>query len=447
MVEVVSERVLILAPVGRDAPLVQGILQQAGVDSAVCDRLDQLCDALEAGAAAALIAEEALLESDSRRLLTWVRAQPSWSDMPFVVLLERGGRGRETADIIFLNSTANMTLLERPISAATLVSTLQAALRARRRQYEVRNALDALSASENRYRLLAADLERQVEARTKSLAESNDRLTQEIVERQRAEQALQQTQKLEAIGQLTSGVAHDFNNLLQAVLGNLEIARLRSESGNVRRYLDTASLAAQRGAKLVAQLLAFARKQHLVPAVVNLNSVIASTGDLLARTIGALVEIKTEFDPDLWPAIVDPTQIELALVNLCLNGRDAMPDGGRLTLSTCNVLSSERPHGAAPGDYVALAVADTGVGMSDEVLAKAFDPFFTTKDVGKGSGLGLSMVHGLAVQSGGIVAIESRVGVGTTVRVYLPRAAVSAAPVCAPQGAPTTSYVTSKSSA
>ncbi|HEX4194333.1 MAG TPA: ATP-binding protein [Stellaceae bacterium] len=438
-IEAVNERVLILAPAGRDAPLVQGILQRAGVDSLVCEQLDHVCDALEAGAAAVLIAEEALLESDSRRLLSWVRAQESWSDLPFVVLLERGGRGREKADIIFLNSSANMTLLERPISAATLVSTLQAALRARRRQYEVRNALDALSASENRYRLLAADLERLVEARTKSLAESNTRLTQEIVERERAEQALQQTQKLEAIGQLTSGVAHDFNNLLQAVLGNLEIARLRTDSDNVRRYLDTASLAAQRGAKLVAQLLAFARKQHLVPAAVDLNSIIASTRDLLARTIGALVEIKTESEPDLWPALVDPTQIELALVNLCLNGRDAMPGGGRLTLSTCNVLASERPHGAAPGDYVALAVADTGVGMSDDVLARAFDPFFTTKDIGKGSGLGLSMVHGLAVQSGGIVVIESRVGAGTTVRVYLPRAKASAAPVCAPEGALTTS--------
>jgi signal transduction histidine kinase len=427
--EVVNERVLVLAPAGRDAPLAQAVLRQAGLSSAVCPTLDELCDELESGAAAALIAEEALLEGDSRRLLTWVRAQEPWSDLPFVVLLERGGGGRSKTDIVFLNSTANMTLLERPISAATLVSTLQAALRARRRQYEVRNALDALSASDNRYRKLTSDLEQLVEARTKSLAESNDRLIQEVAERRRAEHALQQTQKLEAIGQLTSGVAHDFNNLLQAVLGNLEIARRRTDSDNVRRYLETATLAAQRGAKLVAQLLAFARKQRLIPASVDLNTVIGNTGDLLARTIGALVEIQSRLEEELWPALVDPTQIELVLINLCINGRDAMPEGGRLTLSTGNVLSTERPPGVAPGDYVVISVSDTGTGMTEEVLAKAFDPFFTTKDVGKGSGLGLSMVHGVAVQSGGAVTIESRLGAGTTVRVYLPRANGTPEPV------------------
>src|SRR5579875_437988 len=311
--EVAHDRVLILAPAGRDGPVAQSVLQQAGIASAICTHLDRLCEQLKFGAAAALITEEAFLESDSRALLAWVRAQESWSDLPFVVLLERGGRARAKSDITFLNSSANMTLLERPISAATLVSTLRAALRARRRQYEVRNALDALSASENRYRLLAADLEVLVEARTKSLAETNDRLMREITERQRAEQALQQTQKLEAIGQLTSGVAHDFNNLLQAVLGNLEIARNRIDSPDLRRYLDTATLAAQRGAKLVAQLLAFARKQRLAPSSVDLNTVIANTRDLLSRTIGTRIEIETAMDRDLWPALVDPTQIELVL--------------------------------------------------------------------------------------------------------------------------------------
>jgi signal transduction histidine kinase len=286
----------------------------------------------------------------------------------------------------------------------------------------VGSTLDALSASENRYRLLTADLEKLVDARTKSLAESNDRLMQEIAERRRAEHALQQTQKLEAIGQLTSGVAHDFNNLLQAVLGNLEMARREAVSDNIRRYLETATRAAQRGATLVAQLLAFARKQRLIPVSVDLNAVIETTTDLLARTIGALVEIETQLEEELWPALVDPTQIELVLVNLCINGRDAMLHGGRLTLSTANVLSTQSPPGVAPGDYVMIAVTDTGTGMSEEVLAKAFDPFFTTKEVGKGSGLGLSMVHGVAVQSGGAVTIESRVGTGTTVRVFLPRA-------------------------
>jgi signal transduction histidine kinase len=304
---------------------------------------------------------------------------------------------------------------------------MQAAVRARLRQYEVRSALEALSASENRYRLLSADLEQLVDARTKSLAESNQRLMQEIAERRRAEQALYQTQKIEAIGQLTSGIAHDFNNLLQAVLGNLEIARYRTDNDTVRHHLETATLAAQRGAKLVAQLLAFARKQRLIPEAVDLNAIIENIRELLAHTIGSFVEMKIEPGRELWPALVDPTQIELVIVNLCLNGRDAMPEGGRLTLTTRNVLSAESPTGAAPGDYVMIEVADTGVGMSEEVLAKAFDPFFTTKGVGKGSGLGLSMVHGVAVQSGGFVRIDSRVGAGTRVRVYLPRADAPAA--------------------
>ena len=425
--EPANRRILILAPVGRDAPLAQAVLRDAGLTSVVCLHLDQLCDELASGAAAALIAVEALIESDTAPLLSWVRAQEAWSDLPFVVLLDPGGKERSQADIVFLNSSANMTLLERPISASTLVSTMQAALRARLRQYEVRSALEALSASENRYRLLSADLEQLVDARTKSLAESNQRLMQEIAERRRAEQALYQTQKIEAIGQLTSGIAHDFNNLLQAVLGNLEIARYRTDNDTVRHHLETATLAAQRGAKLVAQLLAFARKQRLIPEAVDLNAIIENIRELLAHTIGSFVEMKIERGRELWPALVDPTQIELVIVNLCLNGRDAMPEGGRLTLTTRNVLSAESPTGAAPGDYVMIEVADTGVGMSEEVLAKAFDPFFTTKGVGKGSGLGLSMVHGVAVQSGGFVRIDSRVGAGTRVRVYLPRADAPAA--------------------
>jgi len=433
--DIANERVLILAPAGRDARLAQAVLRDAGFLSVVCQHLDQLCDELDGGAAAALITEEAFLAADSRGLLAWVRAQPAWSDLPFIVLLESSNAERAQGDIVFFNSSANLTLLERPISTTTLVSTVRAALRARRRQYEVRDTLEALSASENRFRVLAADLEQVVEARTKSLAESNHRLVQERAERQRAEQALQQTQKLEAIGQLTSGVAHDFNNLLQAVLGNLEIARRRAATGDIGRYLETATLAAQRGAKLVAQLLAFARKQRLIPVPVDLNEIIANTGDLLGRTIGALVEIDTDLDRQLWSALVDPTQIELVLVNLCLNGRDAMPGGGRLTLSTANVPSAERPAELAPGDYVSVAVADTGLGMSDEVRARAFDPFFTTKGIGKGTGLGLSMVHGIAVQSGGAVTIESYLGAGTTVRVYLPRAEARVAADPRPAGA------------
>ncbi|MGA7864900.1 MAG: ATP-binding protein, partial [Stellaceae bacterium] len=272
------------------------------------------------------------------------------------------------------------------------------------------------------------ELERLVAERTRSLAAANDRLTAEIAERQRTEEALLQAQKLEAVGQLTSGVAHDFNNLLTAVLGNLELLERRLNSQESLRRLRAARLAAERGARLTHQLLAFSRKQRLAPTPLDLNRLVGEASDMLFRTIGVTVRIETVLTEGLWPALVDPTQIELVLLNLAINARDAMPEGGRLTIRTANVSRADAPPDLAPGDYVLISVSDTGEGMSDEVLRRAVEPFFTTKEPGKGSGLGLSMVHGLATQSGGGLHIDSRLGRGTTINVYLPRArAVSAA--------------------
>jgi signal transduction histidine kinase len=245
----------------------------------------------------------------------------------------------------------------------------------------------------------------------------------DVTERRQVEESLRQTQKLEVIGQLTGGVAHDFNNLLTAVLGNIELASLRTQDKNVLSILKSAGNAAERGAKLTGQLLAFARKQHLAPRVVSLNELVSGMGDLLLQTIGASIRVETVLEKDLWPVMIDPTQLELVILNMAINSRDAMPNGGRLTVATRNMGISDRhrPAGLVPREYVAISVSDTGSGMTQEVTAKAFEPFFTTKPVGQGTGLGLSQVLGFAQQSDGEVRLDSRLGVGTTVTIFLPR--------------------------
>lgn len=244
-----------------------------------------------------------------------------------------------------------------------------------------------------------------------------------------AQEALRQAQKIETIGQLTGGVAHDFNNLLTGILGSLDVIRRRMASGrteDIPRFMDAASMSAQRAGALTQRLLAFARRQSLDTRPNNVNRLIGSMEDLLHRTLGEHIELHCSLSSNLWTAFTDANQLESAVLNLAINARDAMPDGGRLTIDTANVhlddadtLSQED---LAPGDYVMVSVSDTGTGMSPEVLAKAIEPFFTTKPVGGGTGLGLSMVYGFAKQSRGHLRISSEVGRGTTVKLYLPRA-------------------------
>ncbi len=269
-----------------------------------------------------------------------------------------------------------------------------------------------------------------MDERTAELASANRQLKAQIDEREKVEAALRQAQRLEAVGQLTSGVAHDFNNLLTVILGSLSFLERDETDPKSRRRLEMMRTAAERGAKLTAQLLAFSRRQRLEPKPVDLNETVASMRDLLQSTMGGSVRIEMVMHEGLWPALVDPTQIELIILNLAINARDAMEVGGSLTVETANVSlgpGPRRPEEPPAGDYVAVTVSDTGSGMTDEVLARVFEPFFTTKPVGKGSGLGLSQVFGFAHQSGGGVRIDTKLGEGSSVRVFLPRAASGAA--------------------
>ncbi len=249
----------------------------------------------------------------------------------------------------------------------------------------------------------------------------------DVTEQRRTEDALRQSQKMEAVGQLTGGIAHDFNNLLAGISGSLQMLETRLNQGRLEaapRYIDAAQGAAKRAAALTQRLLAFSRRQTLDPRPVNVNRLIADMEELIRRTVGPGVLMEVVGAGGLWPILVDPNQLENALLNLCINARDAMPDGGRITIETANKWLDDRTaleRELPPGQYIALCVSDTGTGMTPEVIARAFDPFFTTKPLGAGTGLGLSMIYGFVRQSGGQVRIYSEVGQGTTMCLYLPR--------------------------
>ncbi|WP_254065753.1 MULTISPECIES: PAS domain-containing sensor histidine kinase [unclassified Acidisoma] len=260
------------------------------------------------------------------------------------------------------------------------------------------------------------------------------KITRDLTERQEAQLQLErsreqlfQSQKMEAIGQLTGGLAHDFNNLLTGITGSLELMKARLAQGRIGdldRYITAAQGAASRAAALTHRLLAFARRQPLDPKPTSPNRLIADMEELVRRTVGPEIVVETVLSIGLWPTLCDPNQLENAILNLCINARDAMPNGGRLTIETANTWLDERGAGERdmqPGQYVAICVTDTGTGMLPEVIARAFDPFFTTKPLGQGTGLGLSMIYGFAKQSGGQVRIYSEEGAGTTMRIYLPR--------------------------
>ncbi|KTQ98574.1 histidine kinase [Aureimonas ureilytica] len=253
------------------------------------------------------------------------------------------------------------------------------------------------------------------------------RMADAIAERERAEDALRQSHKMEAVGQLTGGLAHDFNNLLAGITGSLEMLQTRVAQGrlnDLERYITGAQGAAKRAAALTHRLLAFSRRQTLDPKPTDVNRLVSDMEELIRRTVGPHIRVATEAQADLWPTFVDSNQLENALLNLCINARDAMPDGGQITIETDNCHMDERAareRDLEPGEYVSLCVSDTGTGMTADVIERAFDPFFTTKPIGVGTGLGLSMIYGFARQSGGQVRIDSVPGQGTRVCIHLPR--------------------------
>ena len=264
-----------------------------------------------------------------------------------------------------------------------------------------------------------------------ALQRLNENLEAQVAERTKElranEEQLRQSQKMEALGQLTGGIAHDFNNLLQGIVGTLELLQRRIGQGrtdDVERYLSGAMNSANRAAALTHRLLAFSRRQPLNPKPVKANPLITSIEDMLRRTLGEKIELKLDLDESLWLTLCDAHQLEGALLNLVINARDAMPDGGTLTIESCNVdigAASPDARELAPGQYVCLCVTDTGIGMPEDVIDRAFEPFFTTKPLGEGTGLGLSMIYGFAKQSEGHAKIYSKVGKGTSVKIYLPR--------------------------
>jgi signal transduction histidine kinase len=408
-----TERTLILAPRGRDSQIALMMLNEAGFHGAICRDLPGLCAEVERGAGLLLISSEALLGSDLEPLIRLLEQQPAWSDLPIVLLTHHGGPQQNPVSRVG-SQLGNVTFLERPFHPITLISLVTTALRGRRRQYEARDRLIDLSQSELRLQNTLETLEQQVEERTAQLRHN--------------EEALRQSQKMEAVGQLTGGIAHDFNNMLTGIIGSLELLRRRLARGRTEdldSLIDLGVTSANRAASLTHRLLAFSRRQSLDSRPVEMNSLVVSMGELLQRSINESIRLDMQLDDRLWVAEADPNQLESALLNLVINARDAMPDGGNLVVMTSNQHLDEdfaqAQSNLDSGDYVVLSVTDSGCGMPQNIVNRAFDPFFTTKPIGQGTGLGLSMIYGFSKQSGGHVSIQSEVGKGTTVNVFLPR--------------------------
>ena len=410
-------RCLIFMPIGRDAAACAQLLRPTALDPQICGSVEDLLARLDAGAEIVLLTEEALYGKGADAVAAWVAAQEPWSDQPFIVLTNRNEGERFAAfRRALVDKLRNIAFLERPLQAISLQTAVVTAERGRRRQYQARDYLET-------QRNAAAELERLVAARTEALEQANNNLREEAAQREHAQMALMQAQKIETLGQLVGGVAHDFNNLLMAVICNLELLAKRIGSDPRQTLLINGAMeGARRGATLTQRLLAFARKQELQTRPTDILALVEGMRDLVARSVGPQVKVEVVTDTSLPAVSVDPNQLEMALLNLAVNARDAMPAGGRLTISLAHHYLPKEEAGLRPGRYVCLTVGDTGEGMDEVTLAKAIEPFFSTKGVGKGTGLGLSMVHGLADQSGGVFRLESALGIGTNAHLWLPAA-------------------------
>jgi signal transduction histidine kinase len=369
---------------------------------------------------------------DGFQLAEFMRGSERARHIPIIFLTagttdtQRRFRGYEAGAVDFI---------QKPIEPDILRGKANVFFDLHRQRRELQIQRDALEASTRALANAANQLEAQVYERTVELEDALARLKAETAERERAEASLRQSQKMEALGQLTGGIAHDFNNMLTGVIGSLDFMRRRIAAGETReldRYMDTASVAASRAAALTQRLLAFARRQSLDPKPADINALIEAMSDLIERAVDETIDFKLVLAPDLPSGVVDIHQLENAILNLALNARDAMPGGGVLTVETgvadLDAAQAAARPGLSPGRYLVIAVTDTGVGMPADLIEKVFDPFFTTKPLGQGTGLGLSMVYGFARQSGGAVRIHSQVGMGTSVKLYLPTTDARPAP-------------------
>ena len=424
-----GHKVLVAAPFGRDAESVARLLGREGYHAEICQDLSAIAALIDDRLGAVVITEEALA-TDRRKLRAAVEAQPTWSDIPFIVLAARrmGPLPAGQAAVLRISDVIdNYTVLERPLSSMSLISAISSAMRSRQKQFVMRDHLAEISS----HNQALARSEEELRAARDILARNQDELEAMVAERTeelaRANEHLHQAQKMEAVGQLTGGIAHDFNNMLTGIIGSLDIIRRRIAAGrldDLQRFMDAATTSATRAAGLTQRLLAFSRRQSLDSKPVDVNSLIESLGDLIARTIGEQITLDLKLDACLPPGIADANQLESAILNLAINARDAMPEGGALTVRTTvahlDAVEAAAMTDADAGRYVVVSVSDSGVGMAPELLDKVFEPFFTTKPLGQGTGLGLSMIYGFAQQSGGHVTIDSMVGEGTTVSIFLP---------------------------
>ena len=538
--EGVSGAVHIFAPFGHDAQSIASVLDAAGLTTTVHDSLARLADALDDDLGAVVVTEEAVAKG-AGALLEPLARQPSWSDIPFILLRSPRSRKRPLAGP-GLPMAINIIELDRPLGRSSLLSSVQSALRARDKQFLVRDQMRdladgraALERSEAELRLVAdampvliAFIDRDLYYRFANkayeawfqrpvaevigkrvpevfgeevwttrrplieralqgehivfeanwpfsdgrrrdseirysprfnaegapdgfhvfvtditasklaletsqqhaldleamVAERTAELQRQMAAREASEAALRQSQKMDAIGQLTGGIAHDFNNMLTGILSSLDIVRMRLDMGRLdglERFLDAATASSQRAAALTQRLLAFSRRQSLDSRTVELTELVGSVQHLLRSTLGETIRIQTAISQTPLRANLDSNQFESALLNLAINARDAMPDGGELQLQTMHVHVADGEVPTIPaGEYAVVSVSDSGTGMPPEVVERIFEPFFTTKPIGKGTGLGLSMVYGFMQQSGGHITVDSVPGQGTTVSLFMP---------------------------